>query len=153
VGFSHIGIPPASTFVQVVREIGAGCVYADAAGYPRIDYQTGSIRDEFDFGPVLAVSVETAREAGIDSDWKWGGLYDLRLRISEKRSCEFPNRCTARPRPMRVRRIKSNSSMWTRAIAIIKSKWKVSRQHISNESVPGCIRFSRKFRLRRRGFR
>jgi GT2 family glycosyltransferase len=71
---------------QVVRETGAGWVYADAAGHPRIDYQTGSIRDGFDFGPVLGVSVEAAREAGIDSHWKWGGLYDLRLRISEKRS-------------------------------------------------------------------
>jgi GT2 family glycosyltransferase len=70
----------------VVRETGAGWVYADAAGHPRIDYQMGSIRDGFDFGPVVGVSIEAAREAGINSDWKWGALYDLRLRISEKRS-------------------------------------------------------------------
>jgi hypothetical protein len=71
---------------QVIRETGAGWVYSDAAGHLRIDYQRGSIRDGFDFGPVVGVSVEAAREAGIDSTWKWGGLYDLRLRISEKRS-------------------------------------------------------------------
>ncbi|MGA9723712.1 MAG: hypothetical protein WBQ86_14730, partial [Candidatus Binatus sp.] len=69
---------------QVVRETGAGWVYADAVGHPRIDYQRGSIRDGFDFGPVIGVSVPAARQSGIDSTCKWGGLYDLRLRISEK---------------------------------------------------------------------
>ncbi len=68
----------------VIRETGGGWVYADAAGYPRIDYQRGSIRDGFDFGPVVGVSVQAARQSGIDSAWKWGGLYDLRLRISEQ---------------------------------------------------------------------
>ena len=69
---------------QVIRETGAGWVYADAVGHPRIDYQRGSIRDGFDFGPVVAVSVEAARQSGVDSTLKWGALYDLRLRISEK---------------------------------------------------------------------
>jgi Glycosyl transferase family 2 len=69
---------------QVMRESGAGWVYADAVGHARIDYQRGSIRDGFDFGPVVGVSVEAARQAGIDSTWKWGALYDLRLRLSEK---------------------------------------------------------------------
>ena len=69
---------------QVIRETGCGWVYADAVGHPRIDYQRGSIRDGFDFGGVVGVSVPAARQSGIDSAWKWGGLYDLRLRISEK---------------------------------------------------------------------
>ncbi len=69
---------------QIVRETGAGWVYADAVGHPRIDYQLGSIRDNFDFGPLICVSVQAGRQAGIDAGWKWGGLYDLRLRISEK---------------------------------------------------------------------
>src|SRR5579875_291619 len=69
--------------VCVMRETGAGLVYADAAGRPRIDYQLGSIRDNFDFGPVLAVSVPAARQAGVGGVWRWGGLYDLRLRLSE----------------------------------------------------------------------
>ena len=38
---------------QVIRETGAGWVYSDAVGHPRIDYQRGSIRDGFDFGPVV----------------------------------------------------------------------------------------------------
>jgi hypothetical protein len=69
---------------QMIRDSGAGWVYADTAGHPRIDYQKGGIRDNFDFGPVVGVSVAAARQSGIDSGWKWGGLYDLRLRISEK---------------------------------------------------------------------
>src|ERR1700692_1045551 len=69
---------------ELIRETGAGWVYADAMGHPRIDYQRGSIRDGFDFGPIVGASVEAARQSGIDSTWKWGALYDLRLRISEK---------------------------------------------------------------------
>lgn len=70
---------------QVMRDSGAGLVYSDAVGHPRIDYQLGSIRDNFDFGPVIAVSVAAAREAGLDRSTKFAGLYDLRLRISERR--------------------------------------------------------------------
>jgi hypothetical protein len=69
---------------RVIRESGAGWVYADAAGHSHIDYQSGSIRDNFDFGPVVALSVEAARQARSDENWQWGALYDLRLRISEK---------------------------------------------------------------------
>jgi len=71
---------------SVIRESGAGIVYSDAVGHPRIDYQRGSIRDTFDFGPVVAVSLEAARAAGLESDWRWGAFYDLRLRISETHS-------------------------------------------------------------------
>jgi hypothetical protein len=69
---------------SVMRETGAGWVYSDSVGHARIDYQRGSIRDNFDFGPVVAISVRSARQAGLDEGWKWGGLYELRLRISEK---------------------------------------------------------------------
>ena len=68
---------------QIIRELGAGIVYSDAIGHPRIDYQPGSIRDNFDFGPVVAVSVTAARGARLETSARWGGVYDLRLRISE----------------------------------------------------------------------
>jgi len=68
---------------QVQTDSGAGMVYADSIGHPRIDYQLGSVRDTFDLGPVAAVSVSAAREVGF-GEWRWGGLYDLRLRLSEK---------------------------------------------------------------------
>jgi hypothetical protein len=92
-GFLFIGDPRVTIepgprmfdrMTQVIRETGAGWVYADATNEPRVEYQCGSIRDGFNFGPVVAISVESARQAGIGSTWKWGGLYDLRLRISEK---------------------------------------------------------------------
>src|SRR3989449_4448440 len=47
---------------DVVRESGAGWVYADAVDHARIGYQIGSIRDNFDFGPVLGISVQAAKE-------------------------------------------------------------------------------------------
>ena len=87
VGDPRAGIEPGvrmfDRMAQIIRD-GAGWVYADAVGHSRIDYQAGSIRDNFDFGPVVAVSVHAARQAGMEGTWKWGGLYDLRLRISEK---------------------------------------------------------------------
>jgi hypothetical protein len=67
---------------QVIRDSGAGWVYSDSVDHPRIDYQLGSIRDNFDFGPVVAVPRDAVLKL---TDTRWGGLYDLRLRISEKR--------------------------------------------------------------------
>jgi hypothetical protein len=70
-----------SRMIQVLRDTGAGWVYSDSVGQPRIHYQPGSIRDNFNFGAVAAVAAE-AFEKGAESDWS--SLYDLRLRISEK---------------------------------------------------------------------
>ena len=53
-------------FVQVAEETGAGLVYSDymdveegnLLSHPVIDYQPGSLRDDFEFGPVLMMSSE-----------------------------------------------------------------------------------------------
>jgi hypothetical protein len=66
---------------QVMNDTGAGCVYSDSIGHSRIDYQRGSIRDNFDLGPVVAVRTKTVSHL---AESRWGGLYDLRLRISEE---------------------------------------------------------------------
>jgi Glycosyl transferase family 2 len=79
--------PSAAMFTrmaQVIHDTGAGLVYSDAAGRGRTDYQQGSIRDNFDFGPVIAISVDAAQRARLEMETRWGGLYDLRLQISEK---------------------------------------------------------------------
>jgi len=81
--------------LQVAEESGAGLVYSDfkdqdEAGFtdhPLIDYQVGSIRDSFDFGPVMLVSKPAAdstlrKHGGVDQKQKWAGLYDLRLKLS-----------------------------------------------------------------------
>jgi hypothetical protein len=69
---------------QAMRDAGAGWAYSDSVGHARIDYRAGSLRDTFDFGPVVAVSVPRAREAGLAEGLSWSALYDLRLRLSEK---------------------------------------------------------------------
>ena len=62
----------------------AGLVFSDSEGHPRIDYQLGSIRDNFDFGPVIAINRQAARQVWQGGTTRWAGLYDLRLRLSEK---------------------------------------------------------------------
>jgi len=57
--------------------------------HPLIDYQAGSIRDDFDFGSVLLFSraclAGLAREIKTDGkNLQFGGFYDLRLRLSER---------------------------------------------------------------------
>ena len=69
-----------------------GMLYADSyvevdgvrSNLPVIDYQKGSLRDDFTFGPLLFFSTSTLKlaAAGITRDFKAAGLYDLRLRIS-----------------------------------------------------------------------
>ena len=88
VGDPRVNIEPGPRMFErmseIIRQSGAGLAYSDAVGHPRIDYQRGSIRDTFDFGPVVAVSLKAAQAAGSESDWQWGAFYDLRLRISER---------------------------------------------------------------------
>ncbi len=80
----HPGPRMFERMAQVLRDTGAGWVYSDATGHPRIDYRPGSLRDTFEFGPVVALAVNAAREAGAEPDLRWGALYDLRLRLSER---------------------------------------------------------------------
>ena len=53
---------------------------------PVIDYQFGSLRDDFNFGSVLLIRTDALKRAVADmkSDYRWAGLYDLRLRISRE---------------------------------------------------------------------
>ena len=74
---------------QVARDSGAAMAYADhfdgEAPSPVIDYQAGSLRDEFDFGGVQLYRTSVLREAvaAMDVEYEFAGLYDLRLRVSE----------------------------------------------------------------------
>ncbi len=94
-GRVELGANALDRLVQVADDVGAGMIYSDfrekngdeIADHPLIDYQTGGIRDTFDFGSVLLFSrraVEHAleRHGGVSNDVKWGGLYDLRLKLS-----------------------------------------------------------------------
>lgn len=81
-------------FVQVARDSAAGMVYSDfieikgaeRSNHPVNDYQFGSVRDDFDFGPILFFRSAALKEAvqSFQSHYNHAGLYDARLRISQK---------------------------------------------------------------------
>jgi hypothetical protein len=82
--------------MQVCAATGAGMVYSDyyenkngaLAQHPVIDYQEGSLRDDFNFGSVILFRTSAVKEASsrMDPDFKFAGLYDLRLKVSQKSS-------------------------------------------------------------------
>ena len=86
--------PRAPDRLIAAAEAGAGMVYADYAEvvgeryreHPLNDYQSGSLRDGFDFGPLILLSRAAARRAirkyGELPAYRWAGWYDLRLKIS-----------------------------------------------------------------------
>lgn len=79
-------------FVRLAGDSKAGMMYADSytviegkkSNAPVIDYQEGSLRDDFNFGSVLFFDTEVLKKAaaGIDVHYTAAGLYDLRLRLS-----------------------------------------------------------------------
>ncbi len=96
VEFGQYGI---ERLLSIAASTGAGLVYSDYydmnAGartpHPVIDYSIGSIRDDFDFGPVLLMDAAAARSALEElgaTDWRHAGLYALRLALS-RRSLPF----------------------------------------------------------------
>lgn len=87
--------------VQVLQMTGAKMVYADrfqrvgdseaVVEAPVIDYQQGALRDDFDFGAVLLWDTRALREAAarMTADYRYAGLYDLRLKASEGAQTPF----------------------------------------------------------------
>ena len=84
--------------VSVARDSGASMVYADryerkvergerkVERHPVIDYQLGSIRDDFDFGSLWLLRGDLLRRWAQESDttYIYSGLYDLRLYLSRQ---------------------------------------------------------------------
>jgi len=74
--------------VQIADDTAAAMVYSDrfdgGEPAPVIDYQEGSLRDDFDFGGVQMYRSSVLKEAvaGMDTEYQFAGLYDLRLRVS-----------------------------------------------------------------------
>ena len=79
-------------FIDVAETTGAGLVYSDyyeikseeRSAHPVIDYQLGSIRDDFNFGPVLFFSKNVLQKVrkNNEANYNFAGLYNLRLSIS-----------------------------------------------------------------------
>ena len=82
--------------LQIAQDTGAAMVYSDRFCFlggklveaPVIDYQQGSLRDDFDFGGVQLYRTDALKEAvsRMDADYQFAALYDLRLKVSQKGS-------------------------------------------------------------------
>lgn len=80
--------------VQVARDSNAGIVYSDfyeiinneKKPHPVIDYQKGSVRDDFDFGPLLLIKTAAAKDVldNLSDHTIYSAIYDLRLAVSVK---------------------------------------------------------------------
>ena len=79
--------------LRIAKDSGAGMVYSDhyqikegqKTNNPVIAYQKGSLRDDFNFGSVLFYKTYVLKKAvsEMDTDYKYAGLYDLRLKASQ----------------------------------------------------------------------
>lgn len=79
-------------FLSVAEAAHAGLLYSDyyeikgteRLHNPVIEYQAGSIRDDFNFGKIILLKKKAAEEAVKESsgNFKYAGFYDLRLAIS-----------------------------------------------------------------------
>ncbi|MDH8702255.1 hypothetical protein M2138_001615 [Dysgonomonadaceae bacterium PH5-43] len=79
--------------LSVAKNTGAGMVYSDyckikdgiKVNNPVLDYQYGSLRDDFDFGAVLLYKTSIAKQAvsRINGKYNFASLYALRLKISQ----------------------------------------------------------------------
>ena len=88
----ELGLFALERMLRVAADSGAGMLYADHyrltdAGrvpHPLIDYQAGSLRDDFDFGNIVLYRRDVFSEAvsGMDTGYAFAALYDLRLRVS-----------------------------------------------------------------------
>jgi GT2 family glycosyltransferase len=82
--------------LSVAELTGSGMVYSDyhdiqggqRVSHPVIEYQTGSIRDDFNFGSVLFFDTQTLKAAAAANrrqDFQYAGLYSFRLAVSRQR--------------------------------------------------------------------
>ena len=80
--------------LQIAEDTGAAMLYADrfiskggeTIPAPVIDCQPGSLRDDFEFGGLLLFRTSALKEAAgrMTADYEAAGLYDLRLKVSQK---------------------------------------------------------------------
>lgn len=90
----EMGMYSLERMIHIAEDSNAGMVYADhyqiadgkQTNAPVIDYQFGSLRDDFNFGSVLLFDTAKLKEAAgrMTSDYDFAGLYDLRLKLSQK---------------------------------------------------------------------
>jgi hypothetical protein len=90
----QLGAYAIERMLKVISDTGAGMLYTDSykikegvlQAHPVIDYQAGSLRDDFDFGSLLLYRSDVFKNAVVemDVDYQAAALYDLRLKVSKK---------------------------------------------------------------------
>lgn len=93
----EMGMSALDRILSIAEDTKADMLYADhyqlLAGengpvrmkHPLIECQMGALRDDFDFGSVLVFRASSFRRAvrAMTEDYRWGALYDLRLRMKK----------------------------------------------------------------------
>ena len=92
---AHWGFYALERFLRTADDTGAVMVYSDhysleegaLTKHPAIDYQAGSLRDDFDFGSLWLIKSQALLDYVAQTDrvdYQYAGLYDLRLYLSRK---------------------------------------------------------------------
>ncbi len=94
----EMGMFACERILAVAEDTGADMLYADhyeivsdgegkalRRRHPLIDCQKGALRNDFDFGSVLVFRADSFRKAvaGMEVDYEYAALYDLRLRMEK----------------------------------------------------------------------
>ena len=91
----RLGMHALERLLRIATDSGAGMVYADSyikksgttGKHPTIDYQTGSVRDDFDFGQIVLLRSSLLHDYAAKeklTHYDWAGFYDFRLYVSRK---------------------------------------------------------------------
>lgn len=88
----QLGTYALERFLQIAGNTGAVMLYSDyyqekegrILPHPTIEYQSGSLRDDFDFGPLILYRSDAFKKAvaAMDTEYRYASFYDLRLRLS-----------------------------------------------------------------------
>lgn len=89
----RLGMFALNRMLQIIKDSDAGLVYADhyqvigeeKRNNPLIAYQKGSLRDDFNFGSLILYKTSELKKAvdKMDKEYKFAGIYDLRLKVSQ----------------------------------------------------------------------
>ena len=89
----EMGMFALDRIISIAEDAKADMLYADhyelidgqRRRHPLIECQKGALRDDFDFGSVLVFRSSSFRRAvrSMETDYEWGALYDLRLRMKK----------------------------------------------------------------------
>ena len=87
-----LGMGTLERMVRAADETGAAMVYCDRyeekegkrERHPVIDWQVGSVRNDFDFGSIVLVRTSLLKEYVATDDYQYAGFYDLWLFLSRK---------------------------------------------------------------------